>query len=62
MTILVIFNIVLMSAIVIAIVAMLAAAIQTSRPQVEARRTVRPATRQRPARAHAYRTYEGVNA
>jgi hypothetical protein len=58
----VIFNIILMSAIVVAIVGLLAAAIHTSRPQANTRRAVQRVPRQRPARARAYGTYESVNA
>ena len=60
---LVIANIVLMTLIVVAIVAMLAWAIRSARTEVEmhpARR--RRVVRQRAAGAGAYGTYEGVNA
>jgi hypothetical protein len=62
MTPFVIANVVLMSALVVGIVGMLAAAIHTSRPQAEVRRVVQRAPRQRPARAGAYRPYESLNA
>ncbi|MGO9885087.1 MAG: hypothetical protein ACLPV4_18980 [Solirubrobacteraceae bacterium] len=62
MTLIVIGNIVLMTTIAVGIVGLLAASIHTSRLRVEARRVVQRAPRQRPARARAYRSYEGLNA
>jgi hypothetical protein len=62
MTPFVIVNVVLMSALVVGIVGMLAAAIHTSGPRAEARRVVQRAPRERPARGHGYRSYEGLNA
>ena len=62
MTAFVIINIVLMSALVIGIVGMLGAAIHTSRSHAEVRPVTPRVPRQRPARARAYRSYEGLNA
>ncbi len=62
MTVIVITNVVLIAAVVVAIVGMLAAAVHTSRPQARAQLVARRATRQRPAGARAYRSYEGLNA
>lgn len=62
MTAFLIINIVLMSAVVVAIVGMLGAAIHTSRPRAEVRPAAQRVPRQRPARAPAYRSYEGLNA
>jgi hypothetical protein len=62
MTLIVIANVVLITAVAVGIVAMLAAAVHTSRPQAEARLVVQHAPRQHPTRARAYRSYEGLNA
>lgn len=62
MTLIVIANVVLITAVVVGIVAMLAAAVHSSRPQAEARLVVQHAPRQRPTRARSYRSYEGLNA
>ena len=62
MTPFVIANVVLMSVLVVGIVGMLAAAIHSSRPRAEVRRTVQRVPRQRPARAPAYRSYERLSA
>jgi uncharacterized protein involved in exopolysaccharide biosynthesis len=62
MTLILIANVVLITAVVVGIVGMLAAAVHTSRPQAEARLVVQHAPRQRPARARAYGSYEVLNA
>jgi hypothetical protein len=62
MTFIVIANVVLITAVAVGIVGMLAAAVHTSRPQAKARPAVQHAPRQRPVRARAYRSYEGLNA
>lgn len=62
MTWIVIGNIVLMTAVVVGIVGMLAAAIHISRPTPAARQVAQRASRRRPARARAYGSYEGLNA
>jgi uncharacterized protein involved in exopolysaccharide biosynthesis len=62
MTPILIANVVLITAVVVGIVGMLAAAVHTSRPQAEARLVVQHSPRQRPARARAYGSCEVLNA
>ena len=65
MTLILIANVVLISAVVFVIVGMLAGAIATSRPELEVGITPQRAPRHRRAPAHAraraYRRVEGVN-